>query len=100
MIATLQKAKKQITKALGPSWTSLRAYTDAPLRKLKSGVSLSLETVEHLQELGVGMLEELVNVSAEATKAAGVRGFSIIDKQAKLSRAAETTSTRSRCAVM
>lgn len=61
-IQTQQKARRRVTHALGQQWGGLRDYTERPLSDLRTGISLSLETAEHMQAVGYGVLEELVHV--------------------------------------
>ena len=60
-----------------------------PLADLKSGLSLSIETVGQMKEVGKGILEELVNAGKERTAAAVSAVGVDLDKEAISRRGAK-----------
>ena len=100
IIERMQRARRRISTHLGSSWQGLQAFTVHPLADLKSGLSLSIETVGQMKEVGKGILEELVNAGKERTAAAVSAVGVDLDKEAISRRGGETTSTRRRCAIM
>ena len=89
----MQQARRNVSESLDETWMGLREFTYHPLTQLRNGISLSLETIEGIQIVGVNFLEELAQTAAQTVG---------LDKDK--TQAGRTTSRRSaglgRCAIM